>query len=128
MNPRAFFILGPVNMFIAIGAGAFGAHGLKAVLSPDMLAIWNTAVTYQVMHALGLLVVAVLLAKWPGKLLSTAGWLMFAGILFFSGSLYALALSGMRILGAVTPIGGVLFMAGWVLVTIWAMRQPSFRQ
>ena len=119
MNERTLVIVGAVNMFIAVCCGAFGAHGLKKILSDEMLAIWHTAVTYQVMHALGMIALALLAPKFGGAALNWAGNLMLAGIVIFSGSLYLLALTGTRILGAITPIGGAAFLAAWLLVA-WA--------
>ncbi len=119
MPDRSLVVVAALNMAIAIGAGAFGAHGLKRLLTPDMLAIWHTAVTYHVMHAIGMILVALLLARYNESLLAWAGWIMFAGIILFSGSLYWLALSGHKILGAITPIGGVAFILAWLL-TAWA--------
>lgn len=116
MNERNLVIAGAINMFIAVACGAFGAHGLKKMLSDEMLAIWHTAVTYQVMHALGMIAVALLVPKFGGVALNWAGNLMLAGIVVFSGSLYLLALTGTRILGAITPIGGAAFLAAWLLV------------
>jgi len=122
MNERILVIVGALNMFIAVCAGAFGAHGLKKLLSGDMLAIWHTAVTYQVMHALGMIAVALLLPRFGSGPLSWAGNLMLIGIVLFSGSLYVLALTGVKVLGAITPIGGVCFLAAWLLVA-WAACQ-----
>jgi uncharacterized membrane protein YgdD (TMEM256/DUF423 family) len=119
MNERTLVIAGSLNMFIAVGCGAFGAHGLKKMLSDEMLAVWHTAVTYQVMHALGMIAVALLMPKFDGAALAWAGNLMLAGIVIFSGSLYLLALTGTRMLGAITPIGGAAFLAAWLLV-MWA--------
>lgn len=124
MTERLLVILAALNMMIAVGAGAFGAHGLKNVLSQDMLAIWHTAVTYQVMHALGMFVIALLIPRLGQPLLGVAGAMMLAGIVIFSGSLYALALSGIRVLGAITPIGGVAFLVAWALVA-WAAFRAS---
>ena len=124
MTERLLVILAALNMMIAVGAGAFGAHGLKNVLSSDMLAIWHTAVTYQVMHALGMLAIALLMPRLEQPLLGVAGAVMLAGIVIFSGSLYALALSGVRILGAITPIGGVAFLVAWAMVA-WAAYRAS---
>jgi uncharacterized membrane protein YgdD (TMEM256/DUF423 family) len=106
--------LGAGLMFLAVALGAFGAHALKARLTPEMLAIFETGVRYQVYHALALFVVAFVSTLSPGRAVQTAGWCFVLGILFFSGSLYALALSGVRRWGAVTPIGGVFFLAGWL--------------
>jgi len=102
--------LGAGLMFLAVALGAFGAHALKARLSPDMLAIFETGVRYQVYHALALLLLAAL--HGPSK----AAWCFTAGIALFSGSLYLLALTGVRKWGAVTPIGGILFLAGWLII------------
>jgi uncharacterized membrane protein YgdD (TMEM256/DUF423 family) len=124
MTERLLLILAALNMMVAVGAGAFGAHGLKQVLSSDMLAIWHTAVTYQVMHALGMFVIALLIPRLGQPLLGVAGAVMLAGIVIFSGSLYALALSGVRMLGAITPIGGVAFLAAWGMVA-WAAYRAS---
>jgi uncharacterized membrane protein YgdD (TMEM256/DUF423 family) len=125
MNTRLFIIIAALNMFIAIGAGAFGAHGLKRILSEEMLAIWQTAVTYQMAHALGLFIVTILSYKLATPLLSWSAYLMLGGIVLFSGSLYILAVSGIRTLGAITPIGGVLFLAAWVCVVIAAIKTPN---
>ena len=119
MTDRQLTILAALNMIAAVGAGAFGAHGLKRMLAPDLLAIWQTGMLYHLVHALGLFVVALLGARFGSTLLSTAGAVMFAGIVLFSGSLYLLALTGTRWLGAVTPLGGVAFLAAWALVA-WA--------
>ena len=119
MTDRQLTILAALNMIAAVGAGAFGAHGLKRMLAPDLLAIWQTGVLYHLVHALGLFVVALLGARFGSALLSAAGAVMFAGIVLFSGSLYLLALTGTRWLGAVTPLGGVAFLAAWALVA-WA--------
>jgi uncharacterized membrane protein YgdD (TMEM256/DUF423 family) len=116
---RPFLALGAANAFLAVAAGAFGAHGLKARLAPDLLAVFETGARYHLFHALGLLAVGLWLAVRPGPGVAAAGWLLQAGILLFSGSLYALALSGVRGLGAITPIGGVAFLAGWA-VLVWA--------
>lgn len=108
-----------------VGAGAFGAHGLKVHVSPDLLAVWQTAVLYQLVHALGLLGVAALRPQLKREA-GTAGILfLVAGVLIFSGSLYALVLSGVRAIGAVTPVGGVSFMIGWLLIAIAALRGPA---
>ncbi|OZI35070.1 hypothetical protein CAL29_13360 [Bordetella genomosp. 10] len=125
MTDRIFALLGALNMFVAVAAGAFGAHGLKARLSAEMLAIWQTGVTYQMAHGLGLLAIAALAPRFGSSLLTGAGWLMFAGIEIFSGSLYVLALSNVRWLGAITPIGGLGFLAGWLLVALAAWRGPT---
>lgn len=116
---RVFLGLGAANAFLAVAAGAFGAHALKARLSPELLAVWETGARYHLFHALGLLAVGLWLQARPGPGLVTAGWLLQAGILLFSGSLYVLALTGVRALGAVTPVGGVAFLVGWATL-VWA--------
>ncbi len=111
---RTFFILGSVFGFIAVALGAFASHGLKGRLAPDLLATFEIGVRYQMYHALALLGVAWAHTRWPGTLVNASGWLFVAGILLFSGSLCVLALSGARWLGAITPFGGLAFLAGWV--------------
>ena len=115
---RTFWRLGCVFGFVAVAAGAFGAHALRARLSADLLAVFETAARYQMVHALALLAVALLAARAPSVAASLAGWLFTAGIVLFSGSLYALALTGIRVLGAVTPFGGVCFLAGWIALAL----------
>jgi uncharacterized membrane protein YgdD (TMEM256/DUF423 family) len=110
---RTFFALGALLAGLAVAAGAFGAHGLRDRLAPDMLAVFETAARYQMYHALALLAVAWATTRWPGTSAALAGWLFVAGIVVFSGSLYALSLSGVRWLGAITPFGGLAFLAGW---------------
>ena len=112
--------VGALMGFVGVGLGAFGAHGLRGRLSPDMLAVFETAVRYQMYHALALLAVAVMMSRVEGRAVLVAGWSFIAGILIFSGSLYALALTGVTMLGAVTPIGGLAFLAGWVALAIAA--------
>jgi uncharacterized membrane protein YgdD (TMEM256/DUF423 family) len=119
---RLFFSLGALSGAISVAAGAFGAHALKARLAPDLLAVFDTGARYQALHALALLAVAWACARWPGRAATLAGWCFVLGTLLFSGSLYALALSGMRGLGAITPLGGVLFIAGWTALAIAAWR------
>lgn len=119
MQERHLIAAGAINMFIAVAAGAFGAHALKQSLSPEMLAIWQTAVHYQMVHALGLIAIALLMPRFDQVMLKRAGIAMLIGILIFSGSLYTLALSGIRILGAITPIGGLAFLLAWVMLA-WA--------
>jgi uncharacterized membrane protein YgdD (TMEM256/DUF423 family) len=116
---RLFFILGAVSAGISVATGAFGAHGLRARVSPDMLAVWETASRYQMYHAVGLIAVAWIASRWPSGAANAAGWLFVAGTVIFSGSLYVLTLSGIRALGAITPIGGVAFIAGWIVLA-WA--------
>src|SRR5919197_5882437 len=111
---RLFFVLGAISGFIAVALGAFAAHGLKARLDATMLATFETGVRYHMYHALALLAVAWAQTRWPGAWTLAAGWLFVAGIVVFSGSLYALSLSGVRWLGAITPLGGLAFLAGWL--------------
>lgn len=110
---------------VGVGTGAFGAHGLKALVGADMLAVWQTAVLYQLVHALGLIGIASLRPRLDRRLAATGVVLLLAGVLMFSGSLYALVLSGTRGLGAITPLGGVSFMIGWLLIAIAALRGPA---
>jgi uncharacterized membrane protein YgdD (TMEM256/DUF423 family) len=120
LGARLALTLAALLLFAAVGLGAFGAHALKTRLAPDMQAIWQTAVQYHAWHALALLALGLytmLRPDAPGA--SLAAWLFVAGIVLFSGSLYALALSGVRGLGAITPFGGVAFLAGW-LAFAWA--------
>lgn len=119
---RTFFIMGAVLAALGVAAGAFGAHALRARLAPDLLAVFETGVRYHLIHALALLAVAWAATRWPGQLTHTAGWFFLAGTFLFSGSLYGLSLSGVRALGAITPLGGVAFIAGW-LVLAWAVWQ-----
>jgi uncharacterized membrane protein YgdD (TMEM256/DUF423 family) len=116
---RVFFAVGAVLGAIGVAAGAFGAHGLRSRVAPEMLAVFETGVRYHLVHALALLATAWAAARWPGAAVTAAGWLFLAGILVFSGSLYLLVLTGIRALGAVTPVGGVALIAGWVMLA-WA--------
>lgn len=121
-----FLLLGALSALLGVGMGAFGAHGLKTLLSPQMLAVYKTAVDYQMWHALGLGLIAVLQLHHPEeKLLRLAGWLMFSGILLFSGSLYLLAILNTRWLGMITPFGGLAFLFAWLLIVLFAARQRS---
>jgi uncharacterized membrane protein YgdD (TMEM256/DUF423 family) len=119
---RRFLLLGALFGFLAVAAGAFGAHALRAELGPEMLAVFETGARYQMYHALGLVGVALVRAHLPGRLVATAGWLFVAGILFFSGSLYMLALTGTTWWGAVTPLGGVAFLAGWICLGVATLQ------
>jgi uncharacterized membrane protein YgdD (TMEM256/DUF423 family) len=121
MMKSIFLLLGALSALIGVGMGAFGAHGLKTVISPEMLAVYQTGVTYQMWHALGLIAIALISQHAPdSKLLRWAGGLMFAGILLFSGSLYALALLNHTWLGMITPFGGVCFLVAWLLLAVSA--------
>lgn len=119
---RAFVVLGSLSALMAVALGAFGAHGLKSRLVPDMLATFEIGVRYQMYHALALLAVAWASTRWPGGAISLAGWLFVAGTIVFSGSLYLLSLTGQRWLGAVTPLGGACFLAGWLALAWGALR------
>lgn len=110
---RTFVLIGALAGFIGVALGAFGAHGLKTRVSPDMLAVFETGVRYQMYHAVALLLLGALAPTLSPRLANIAGWGFTVGILVFSGSLYALVLSDIRILGAITPIGGVAFLIGW---------------
>jgi uncharacterized membrane protein YgdD (TMEM256/DUF423 family) len=121
---RLFFGLGALSGAMAVALGAFGAHGLRTRLPVDLLATFETGVRYQMYHALALLVVAWAVTRWAGSSLpAAAGWLFVAGTVLFSFSLYLLALTGQRWLGAITPLGGVAFVAGWVCLALAAWRQ-----
>jgi uncharacterized membrane protein YgdD (TMEM256/DUF423 family) len=116
---RTFAVIGAVLGFLGVAAGAFGAHALRARLTPEDLATFETAARYQMYHALALLAVAWAASRWPGAAASAAGWLFLSGTLVFSGSLYLLVFTGARWLGAVTPLGGLALLAGW-LALAWA--------
>lgn len=119
---RTFALLAAVFGFTGVALGAFAAHGLKAHLSAEYLAVFQTGVHYQMLHALALLGVALLAERLPGRLAGAAGCLFVAGILLFSGSLYALTLSGLGKLGMITPLGGLCFLAGWLCLGLVAWR------
>ncbi|WP_025717341.1 DUF423 domain-containing protein [Paenibacillus sp. 1-18] len=116
---KILLLLGCIIMFLAVALGAFGAHALKKRLSADMMSIFQTGIQYQIAHGLGLLLLGVIAGNFVhSALIVTAGWVMLVGILLFSGSLYALSLSGVKKLGAITPFGGLAFLASWVLVIV----------
>jgi uncharacterized membrane protein YgdD (TMEM256/DUF423 family) len=117
-----WFATGAVAAALGVALGAFGAHGLRAHVSADALAIFETGVRYQLIHALALLAVGWAATRWPGPLVAAAGWLLLAGIVLFSGSLYLMTLSGARWLGAITPLGGVAFILGWLALAAAALR------
>ncbi len=121
---RTFFTMGALLAFLGVALGAFGAHALKQRLPTDLFDVFEVGVRYQMYHALALLAVAWAATQWPGSGLTIAGWLFVAGIVVFSGSLYVLALTGVRWLGAVTPLGGVAFLAGWVYLA-WHVWRSS---
>jgi len=120
---RTWIIIAAVNGFVSVAAGAFGAHGLKARLeSSGLLDVFETGARYQMYHALAMLAAAWLMMQVPSKAATGAAWCFLIGIILFSGSLYVLSLSGVRALGAITPFGGVLFLIGWGLLGVAAMR------
>jgi uncharacterized membrane protein YgdD (TMEM256/DUF423 family) len=120
-----FLFLAAISALTGVGFGAFGAHGLKAILSPELLAVYQTGVSYQMWHALGLIGIALLRQQEPESLLlGWAGSLMFIGIVLFSGSLYLLVLLDLKWLGMITPLGGVSFIAAWTLIAVFAAKKP----
>jgi uncharacterized membrane protein YgdD (TMEM256/DUF423 family) len=119
---RTFLVIGALSAFLGVAAGAFGAHSLRERLSADLLATFETGARYQMYHAFALIAVAWAQTRWPGSLLATSGWLFVLGTLLFSGSLYLLSLTGVRWLGAITPLGGVAFLGGWLLLALVAWR------
>ena len=124
MNARWCVLAASVALAVAVALGAFGAHAFKARLAADSFAVYQTAVQYHFWHALGLLGAGILMVQWPtAQGLIWAAWLLIAGLLLFSGSLYLLALTGERWLGAVTPIGGIAFLAAWLLIAWVALNR-----
>jgi len=120
---KLFLIIGAINAMLAVALGAFGAHGLEGKISEKYLEVWKTGVQYQMFHAMGLFVIAFLLNKFPqSSLLTASGWIMFAGVVLFSGSLYVLSTSGIKVLGAITPLGGVAFIVAWILIVVAAVK------
>jgi uncharacterized membrane protein YgdD (TMEM256/DUF423 family) len=120
---KVFMIIGSLNMLLSVALGAFGAHGLKARISADMLEVFKTGVQYHMVHALGILLIALFAEKLGESSLALwSGWIMFAGIVLFSGSLYALSTTGIKVLGAITPLGGLCFLASWVLLAVAALK------
>ena len=123
---QSTLLLGALSALFGVAFGAFGAHGLKNLLSTEMLTVYQTGVTYQMWHAIGLITIALLQQQNPDtKLLAWAGQLMFLGILLFSGSLYALAILDIKALGMITPFGGVCFLIAWVLVAVYAVKKKT---
>lgn len=121
--PTNFLFLSAICGFLGVAMGAFGVHGLKSVLTPSMLEIYKTGVSYQILHALGLGLIAILHQKTPTSLvLKWAGWLMFCGVIMFSGSLYTLSIFNNTGIGIVTPVGGIALLLAWVLVAIFAYK------
>jgi uncharacterized membrane protein YgdD (TMEM256/DUF423 family) len=124
MMVRQFVLMGSCSAFLAVALGAFGAHMLKERLTPELLAIFEVGVRYQMYHALGLFAVAWAASQFPGADVGASGWLFAAGTVIFSGSLYLLTLTGARWLGAVTPVGGLCFLAGWAWLA-WGVWRAS---
>ena len=122
---RVLLLLAALFGFTGVGLGAFAAHGLKGQLSAEYLAVFQTGVHYQMLHALALLGLAALRQRLGGRLLTAAGVCFCVGILLFSGSLYALTLSGISALGMITPVGGLMFLAGWLCLGLAAWRLPA---
>jgi uncharacterized membrane protein YgdD (TMEM256/DUF423 family) len=119
---RLFFSLGAISALIGVAAGAFGAHGLRERLPTDLLTVFEVGVRYQMYHALAMLAVGWAYTRWPGSLVVAGGWLFVLGTLLFSGSLYLLSLTGVRWLGAITPLGGVAFLGGWICLILAGLR------
>lgn len=122
---KIFTVAGAVSAFIAVAAGAFGAHALRSRLSPELLVTFETGARYQMYHALAILLVAWASSRWPGGALQFAGWSFAVGTVLFCGSLYILALTGLRWVGAVTPIGGAAFLLGWLSFAWGAWKQGT---
>ena len=119
---RVLFGLGAILGFLGVAAGAFGAHAIRERVSPERLDNWKTAADFQLWHALATIVSALIAVRWASGSAAAAGWCFIAGVVVFSGSLYALALTDRRKLSAITPIGGVLFLAGWAFLVLAAIR------
>jgi uncharacterized membrane protein YgdD (TMEM256/DUF423 family) len=118
---KTFLLVGALAGFTGVALGAFGAHALRGRLSPEMLVVFETGVRYQMYHAFAILIVGLVLGRMGGWMISTAGWLFTAGIVLFSGSLYLLAFTGVTVLGAITPIGGLAFLLGWACLAVAAL-------
>lgn len=119
---KVFVALGSIMAFLGVAVGAFGAHSLKHVLTGKWAGVYETGVHYHLIHALGLILIGILAEKFPGALMNWAGWLLFVGIILFSGSLYALSITKINVIGAITPVGGVAFLVGWALVVIAVIK------
>lgn len=120
---RGFAVAGSLSALLAVAAGAFGAHALRARLPADLLAAFETGARYQMYHALALLFVAWAVTQWPSATVRAAGWLFLGGTALFSGTLYLLALTGARWWGALTPLGGLLFLGGWLALAVGIWRR-----
>jgi len=119
---RVFFVIGALSAFIGVATGAFGAHGLKSRISAEMLAVFEVGVRYQMYHAFALITAAWIQGKWPSSIVIAGGWLFVIGTILFSGSLYLLSVGGVRWIGAITPLGGLAFLAGWGCIAWGAWR------
>jgi uncharacterized membrane protein YgdD (TMEM256/DUF423 family) len=119
---KTFFALGALIGCLGVAAGAFGAHALQTRLAPDRLELFELAARYQMIHALALIAAAWAVSRWPSGLATASGWLLVVGVLIFCGTIYALAFGAPRILGAVTPIGGLSLILGWLLMAVAAFR------
>jgi uncharacterized membrane protein YgdD (TMEM256/DUF423 family) len=119
---RVFAGLGAASACVAVAVGAFGAHALRSRLAPELLIVFETGTRYQMYHALGLLAAAWAATRWPGPEVRVAGWLFVAGTVIFSGSLYLLALTGVRAFGAITPLGGLALLVGWLALAVGVWR------
>ncbi|UOE94001.1 DUF423 domain-containing protein [Alkalihalobacillus sp. LMS39] len=120
---KLFIVLGAALAALAVGLGAFGAHGLEQRLSERFMKIYQTGVQYHMYHAIGILIVGLLISRFPDVgLFHVAGWFLFSGIILFSGSLYIMSVTGITKLGMITPLGGLAFIIGWVLVIISVLR------
>jgi len=124
---KIFVLLGSLSAFVGVALGAFGAHGLKTRVTPEMLTVWQTGVQYHLVHALSLVLIGILCQLMPesSSLVRSAGWMILAGSLLFSGSLYLMVLSDIRALGMITPLGGIAFLIGWLLLAIAAWQQVA---
>lgn len=126
MSARLCIVVGAIALAAGVGLGAFGAHLIKGRIGAGSFSVYQTAVQYHFWHALGILSVGILMVQWPGaQLLAWSAWLLIAGLILFSGSLYALALTGATWLGALTPIGGTAFIAAWLIVAWAALKRLS---
>ena len=122
MSSAGWLFAAAVTAGVAVALGAFGAHGLKSRVSPDLLVVFETGVRYQMYHAFALLAVAWASSRWPSTWITSSGWLFLIGVLVFSGSLYIMTFTGAKWLGAITPLGGLAFIAGWAALAIGAWR------
>lgn len=118
----SWFVCGAIAAAVGVALGAFGAHGLKGRVDAQLLAAFETGVRYHLVHALALLAVGLAAPRWPSAALQASGWLFLTGIVLFGGSLYVMTLTGWRWLGAITPLGGVSFILGWVALALAALK------